>query len=108
MLLNIFCNYAITAEEKNLKTYHEKRKQENEQQQAQASNDDINTDDSRKNRVSKDFPQRVIKARSDLYPFLRSCINQDMDDFLRYDQLIVYGQKYEYDKVLKRPVPVRK
>ena len=90
--------------EKILKTYREKRKQENEQQQAQASNDDINTDNSRKFCVSKDFPQRVIKARSDLYPFLRSCINKD----IRYDQLIVDGQKYEYDKVLKRPVPVRK
>ena len=94
--------------EKILKTYREKRKQENEQQQAQVSNDDINTDNSRKFRVSEDFPQRVIKARSDLYPFLRTCINQDMDAFLRYDQLIVDGQKYEYDKVLKRPVPVRK
>ena len=78
-----------------METYREKRKQENEQQQAQASNDDINTDNRRKFRVSEDFSQRVIKARSDLYPFLRSCINQDMDAFLRYDQLIVDGQKYE-------------
>ena len=97
--------------ERILKAYREKRKQENEQRQAQATNNDNQSDDgeeTRKIRVSEDFPQRVIKARSDLYPFLRSCIDSEMDAFLRYDQLIVDGQAYTYDIVLKRPVLVRK
>ena len=59
-------------------------------------------------RVSEDYPERVVKARSDLYPFLQSSINQGHEVFLRYDRLIVDGQEYEYDNVRKRPVPVLK
>ena len=46
-------------------------------------------------RVSEDFPERVVKVRSELYPFLKSSIEQGHDAFFRYDHLVVNGQEYE-------------
>ena len=58
--------------------------------------------------VSEDFPECVVKARSELYLFLKSSIEQGHDAFFRYDHLVVDGQEYEYDSVRRRPVPVSK
>ena len=43
-------------------------------------------------RVSEDFPLRVTKARTQLYPFLKSCLENETDAYLRYDTLVVEGQ----------------
>ena len=72
-------------------------------------NDGAEVPESRNNiRVSEDFPERVVKVRSELYPFLKSSIEQGHDAFFRYDHLVVDGQEYEYDSVRRRPVPVSK
>ena len=57
-------------------------------------------------RVSEDFPERVMKARTKLYPFLKSSLEKEYDAYLRYDRLVVDGQEYEYDYSRERPVPV--
>ena len=99
--------------ERILNSYWEKRKQHNERQQAEATNGDGSAEldeqcESSKIRVCENFPQRVIKSRSNLCPFLRSGIGSGKDAFLKYDRLIVDGQPYEFDYDLLRPVLVRK
>ena len=72
-------------------------------------NDGAEVPESRNNiRVSEDFPERVVKVRSELYPFLKSSIEQGHDAYFRYDHLVVDGQEYEYDSVRRRPIPVSK
>ena len=53
---------------------------------------DEQTDVRRVIRVSEDFPERVIKAQSKLYPFLKSSLENSREAFLKYDRLIVDGQ----------------
>ena len=99
-----------------LKSFREKRKsrQADNVQDPPAENGNGNDGDEqpdahRNIRVSEDFPERVVKVRSELYPFLKSSIEQGHEDvFFRYDRLVVDGQEYEYDSVRKRPVPVPK
>ena len=72
-------------------------------------NDGVEAPAARHNiRVSEDFPERVVKVRSELYPFLKSSIEQGHDVFFRYDHLVVDGQEYEYDSVRGRHIPVSK
>ena len=72
-------------------------------------NDRAEVPETRNNiRVSEDFPEPVVKVRSELYPFLKLSIEQGHNDFFRYDRLVVDGQEYEYDGVRRRPVPVSK
>ena len=91
--------------DKVLNAYRKKRKQDNERRAgalngegATEQNED-RVDPGVQIRVCEDFPQRVIKARSNLYPFLR---------YLKYDRLYVDRQAYVYDYDLQRPVPVLK
>ena len=58
-------------------------------------------------RVSEDFPLRVTKARTNLYPFLKSCHDREKAAYLRYDTLVVNGQAYVFDEACGRPVPVK-
>lgn len=94
-----------------LKAYREKRKRQNEQtteSTGASAAEQIEQSETCRIRVCEDFPERVIKARSNLYSFLRSSIDSGRDAFLRYDRLIVDGQPYQYDYDQKRPVPIRK
>ena len=59
-------------------------------------------------RVSEDFPERATKERTKLFPFLKSCMDNEVNAYLRYDTLVVEGQSYIYDDDLERPVPVNK
>ena len=94
-----------------LRAYRNKRKDT----QTDASNDQNehgdNTNGERETtrlvRVSKDFPLRVTKAHTQLYPFLKSCLGNDMAAYLRYDTLVVDGQHYVYDEDRGRPVPYK-
>ena len=89
-----------------LRAYRQKRKDEN--------NDNVNDDNDGNNetvrriRVTEDFPERVVKARTKLFPFLKSCMDDEVNAYLRYDSLVVDGQSYIYDYELKRPVPSNK
>lgn len=97
--------------DKVLKAYREKRKRQNEQSAettGASAAEQIEQSETCRIRVCEDFPERVIKARSNLYSFLRSSIDSGRDAFLRYDRLIVDGQPYQYDYDQKRPVPIRK
>ena len=100
--------------DKVLNAYHKKRKQDNERRAgalngegATEQNED-RVDPGVQIRVCEDFPQRVIKARSNLYPFLRSSIDIGREAYLKYDRLYVDRQAYVYDYDLQRPVPVLK
>ena len=99
--------------DKVLKAYREKRKAQNNDNLQGAMADpsegnDERPDERRVIRVSEDFPEHVTKARTNLYPFLKSSLEQNYDAFLKYDRLIVDGQEYEYDYNRRRPVPVPK
>ena len=99
--------------EKVLKAYREKRKAQNNAAPDGAMADPNGGDDEphdirRDIRVSEDFPERVIKVRTKLYPFLKSSLEKDYDAYLKYDRLIVDGQEYEYDYTRERPVPIPK
>ena len=89
-----------------LRAYRQKRKDEN--------NDNVNDDNDGNNetvrriRVTEDFPERVVKARTKLFPFLKSCMDDEVNAYLRYDSLVVDGQSYIYDYELKRPIPSNK
>ena len=58
-------------------------------------------------RVSEDFPQRVTKVRTNLFPFLKKCHENEQNAYLRFDTLVVEGQSYVYDEVRGRPVPAK-
>ena len=58
-------------------------------------------------RITEDFPQRVTKARTKLFPFLKKCHEKEQRAFLRLDTLVVDGQAYVYDETQGRPVPVK-
>ena len=65
-------------------------------------NDGVEAPEARHNiRVSEDFPERVVKVRSELYLFLKS-------NRVTMFSLVVDGQEYEYYSVRRRPVPVSK
>ena len=49
-------------------------------------------------RISEDFPLCVTKAHTQLYPFLKLCLGNDMVAYLRYDTLVFDGQPYVYDE----------
>jgi regulator of replication initiation timing len=52
-------------------------------------------------RVGEDFPERVSRARSGLYPFLKECHESRKHAYYKYDCLIVEGQKYVFDDETK-------
>ena len=68
-----------------------------------SEDNDGNNETVRRTRVTEDFPERVVKARTKLFPFLKSCMDNEVNIYLRYDSLVVDGQSYIYDYVLKRP-----
>ena len=90
-----------------LKAYRNKRKanQTDDSQGERDANANGEEEPARPVRVSEDFPLRVTKARTQLYPFLKSCLENETDAYLRYDTLVVEGQPYVYDEVRGRPVP---
>ena len=59
-------------------------------------------------RVSEDFPERVIRVRYKLYPFLKSCFEEGRHSYLKYDRLMVDGQEYTHEYDNARPVLARK
>ena len=46
---------------------------------------------------------RNIRVRYKLYSFLKSCIEEGRQSYLKYDQLMVDGQEYTYDYDNARP-----
>ncbi|MES9884418.1 MAG: hypothetical protein ABW185_26525 [Sedimenticola sp.] len=57
-------------------------------------------------RVTEDFPARVIKHRTGLYPFMKEKLDANCTAFLRYDKLVVDGVTYIYDEETRSPVSV--
>ena len=74
-----------------LKAYREKRK--NILNQA-LNNPTYEEDVWKIIRVSEDFPERIIKVRYKLYPFLNLGIEEGRHWYLKYDRLMVDGQEY--------------
>lgn len=85
-----------------LRAYRQKRKDENNENNDNPTDEDAET--VRRIRVTEDFPERVTKARTKLFPFLKSCLDNEVNAYLRYNSLVVDGQSYTYDYELKRPV----
>ena len=93
-----------------LRKYRAKRKEREEAgdgQNAQGDGDTEGDNVTRPVRVSEDFPKRVTKARTNLFPFLQKCHENEQEAYLRYDTLVVDGQPYVYDETHGRPVPVK-
>ena len=90
-----------------LKAYREKRKEQREAAQP----DDIEAQTGKNAQqpvwVSEDFPLRVTKARTNLYPFMKSAHEKEKEAYLRYDRLVVEGQAYMFDNERGRPVSVK-
>ena len=59
-------------------------------------------------RVSEDFPERVTRMRSLLYPFLVQSLEGGKRVHFRYDKLVVDNVTYTYDETLKQPVSAMK
>ena len=86
-----------------LRAYRQKRKDDNNEDTSGGQTD--NELRQRPVRVSEDFPERVTKMRTKLFPFLKSCREAETTAYLRYDTLVVEGQPYIYDEDRGRPVP---
>ena len=59
-------------------------------------------------RVGEDFPARVRNVRKKLWPFLRKCMSEQKNAYIKYDKLIVDDNIYVYDYAKKAPVLVSK
>ena len=59
-------------------------------------------------RVSEDLPERISKARTDLYPFFKQCKDQGKNAHFKNDVLVVDGVSYTYDHELKAPVTMKR
>ena len=69
-----------------------------------AGNDD--TDQPETVRVGEDFPARVRNERKKLMPFLRKCLSEQKDAYIKYDKLVIDDDVYAYDSSKKVPVLV--
>ena len=58
--------------------------------------------------VGEDFPARVRNVRKKLLPFLRKCLSEKKNAFMKYDKLVIDIDIYEYDSEKKVPVLVTK
>lgn len=89
-----------------LKAYRQKRRDERNVETApDVDGEEAVSLQQRAVRVSEDFPERVTKARTKLFPFLKSCLENEKNAYLRFDSLVVDGQPYVYDDEMGRPVP---
>jgi len=59
-------------------------------------------------RVSEDLPERISKARIDLYPFFKQCKDQGKNGHFKNDVVVVDGVSYTYDHELKAPVAIKR
>jgi len=57
-------------------------------------------------RVVEDFPERVTKQRTLLYPLLQKSIEEDKTAFFKFDRLVVDGVIYTWDYDRQQPVKV--
>ena len=95
--------------EKVLKAYREKRKAERQTGTTEEGQDSNNYVEPIKTvRVGEDFPARVRNVRKKLWPFLRKCISEQKNAYIKYDKLIVDDNIYVYDYAKKAPVLVSK
>ena len=90
-----------------LKSYREKRKAQQDSDQIGDVEGGADENAQRPVRVSEDFPVRVTKARTNLYPFMKSAQDNEKEAYLRYDKLVVEGQAYVFDNDRGRPVPAK-
>ena len=92
-----------------LKTFRQKRKErlDGADRVHSTQANETNENDMENIRITEDFPQRVTKARTKLFPFLKKCHEKEQRAFLRLDTLVVDGQAYVYDETQGRPVPVK-
>ena len=93
--------------DKILKKYREKQKIARQNMRDQAENATAEPEQPEV-RVSEDFPERVTKMRSLLYPFLKQSLDAGKNAYLKLDKLVVDNTSYIYDENLKQPVPVVK
>ena len=49
--------------------------------------------------MCEDLPNRVTKARNDLPKYLKNAVAEGKRAYLKYDELIIDGEVYEYDNV---------
>lgn len=54
-------------------------------------------------RVGEDFPDRVRNVRKKLLPFLRKCLSEKKNAFMKYDKLVIDNGTYVYESEKKGP-----
>ncbi|XP_053388271.1 uncharacterized protein LOC128551438 [Mercenaria mercenaria] len=59
-------------------------------------------------RIGEDLPERILRARSDLFPFFQQCRENGNEAYFKHDYLVVDGQKYTFDKERKVPVTLKR
>lgn len=59
-------------------------------------------------RVVEDLPERIVKARTGLYPFLQQCIAENKSARFKLDKLIVDGDTYVFNVNTKMPILIPK
>ena len=85
--------------DKIIRSYREKKKN-----RPSDTDTDVENQQAPKIRVSEDFPERVTRARTLLWPFMKDKIDLGKKAYLRYDKLVVDGVTYSYDYEQKQPV----
>ena len=58
-------------------------------------------------RVVEDFPERIRRQRTLLYPFLKQSLESNKSAYFSLDKLVIDGTVYVYDHVQKKPVVVK-
>ena len=59
-------------------------------------------------RVGEDFPVRVRNERKKLVPFLKKCLSEKKNAYIKYDKLVIDDDIYVYDDMKNVPVLVAK
>ena len=81
-----------------LNTFRQKNRAAPRQQSDSIGSNDI--------RIGEDFPDRVRKQRSLLYPFMKEALDSGKKASLRYDKLYVDGKIFRFDESKNQPVSV--
>ena len=88
-----------------LKSYREKKKSDKTRKE---HGETIPVSEYSDVRVAEDYPERVTKMRTALYPFMIQSLEAEKNAYLKYDKLVVDNVTHEYNEELKQPMAVDK
>ena len=58
--------------------------------------------------LAEEFPEHATKARRQLFPFIKTSLDNERRASLCYDSLVIDGEVYVYDEEKGKPVPYHK